>query len=410
LKDLNENKENILATTTKPKANSTAAHLAAVRDKKGRDLSPKWVDTESMSADVFMKHFRLSMDWYRLESSGRELKPKVINWMSQNGYTKDQIAQFKKTKDNRCGVTVGAIASNLLRGMPDSRPDFNEGRSCSEWLKAAISKIMAEGKDDVDEEELENSVEEKPAAGQPTIQERVREASMRMTEEIEDAIELFQEDPDAFDPKAFKLVNLLRGKQAKAAHARIIKDFYSKNHAELVEASTSKDEQLKEAYSHLSKVQMKKIIAFYNEVLTACDMLMQEAKLNKKPRAKKAVSKDKLVEKLKYAKTDEKLKLVSINPVDIIGSKELWVYNSKSRKLGKYVASEFNDLGIKGTSITGFDEFKSVQKTLRKPEEQLKEFKAAGKVALRKFLDDIKSVDIKLNGRINEEVVLLKVS
>jgi hypothetical protein len=50
-----------------------------------------------------------------------------------------------------------------------------------------------------------------------------------------------------------------------------------------------------------------------------------------------------------------------------------------------------------------------VQKTLRKPEEQLKEFKAAGKVQLRKFLDDIKAVDIKLNGRINEEVILLRI-
>jgi hypothetical protein len=85
------------------------------------------------------------------------------------------------------------------------------------------------------------------------------------------------------------------------------------------------------------------------------------------------------------------------------------VYNTKSRKLGKYVATEFAELGVKGTSIVNYDEIKSVQKTLRKPEEQLKEFKAAGKVQLRKFLDDIKAVDIKLNGRINEEVVLLKV-
>jgi hypothetical protein len=67
-------------------------------------------------------------------------------------------------------------------------------------------------------------------------------------------------------------------------------------------------------------------------------------------------------------------------------------------------------LGVKGTSITGFDEIKSVQKTLRKPEEQLKEFKAAGKVQLRKFLEDIKAVDIKLNGRINEDTILLKVA
>ena len=63
----------------------------------------------------------------------------------------------------------------------------------------------------------------------------------------------------------------------------------------------------------------------------------------------------------------------------------------------------------KGTSIINFDENKSVQKTLRKPIDQLKEFKAAGKVALRKFLDDINAVDTKMNGRINEEIMLLKV-
>jgi hypothetical protein len=119
--------------------------------------------------------------------------------------------------------------------------------------------------------------------------------------------------------------------------------------------------------------------------------------------------KEKIVAKLKYAKTNEPLKLVSINPTDIVGAQELWVYNTKSRKLGKYVADEFKELSVKGTSITGYNEFKSVQKTLRKPEDQLKEFKAAGKVALRKFLDDIKAVDIKLNGRINEEIVILKV-
>jgi len=108
-------------------------------------------------------------------------------------------------------------------------------------------------------------------------------------------------------------------------------------------------------------------------------------------------------------KSNEPLKLVSINPADIIGTKELWIFNTKTRKLGKYVASEFQDLGVKGTTITGFDEFKSVQKTVRKPEDKLKEFKAAGKVQLRKFLDDINATDTRMNGRINEDTVLLKV-
>jgi hypothetical protein len=139
-------------------------------------------------------------------------------------------------------------------------------------------------------------------------------------------------------------------------------------------------------------------------------MLAQEAKVNRAPRKTKAKPVEKIIGKMKFLKQDDKLKLVSINPADILGAKELWVFNIKTRKIGKYVAAEFQELSVKGTSITGFNESVSVQKTLRKPEEQLKEFKAAGKVQLRKFLEDIKAVDIKLNGRINEDTILLKVA
>jgi hypothetical protein len=237
----------------------------------------------------------------------------------------------------------------------------------------------------------------------------VRDAAFRMTDEIEDAIEAFYTNPDEFDPKTFKVLNLLKGKDAKAAHARVIRDSYNRNLVELEEVPGTTDEDLKEAYSFLSKAQLKKITAFYQEIVSACDMLMQEAKVNKKPRAKKPTDKAKVVAKLKYAKSNEQMKLVSVNPVDIIGAQELWVYNTKSRKLGKYVAAEFSELSVKGTSIVNYNEVLSVQKTLRKPLEQLNEFKSAGKVQLRKFLDDIKAVDIKLNGRINDDVILLKV-
>ena len=393
-----------MATKTRVTKKQVIEH----RTRAAKDLSPKWEGHEAWNETQFLRFFHSAMNYYRLESSGKELKPKVINWMSANGYTKEQIKAFKDTKDNRCSTTVGAIAANLLRGMPAVRADFNDGRNTAQWLGHAIAKIVDEGKnDEIDAEE--GAVEVKPLVAQPSIQERVRDAAMNMTEEIEDAIELFQTDPDAFDPKAFKLLNLLRGKQVKAAHARIIKDFYKRNYEELVEAATTKDEQLKEAYSHISKANLKKITLFYSEVLSACDMLTQEAKVNKKPRAKKPTDKAKVVAKVKYLKQDDKLKLVSVNPEDIIGAGELWIFNTKTRKIGKYVAAEYQELGVKGTSITGFDEHKSVQKTLRKPEEQLKEFKAAGKVQLRKFLDDIKAVDIKLNGRLNEDTILLKV-
>ena len=382
----------------------------AIRQRAQRDLSPNWDGCESWDENKFLRFFHTSMQYYRMESTGKELKAKVIDWMSRNGYDKKTIQAFKKTKDNRCSLTVGSIAACLLKGMQSTRPDFNNGRDTATWLGKEIAKIIDEGKNDIDEEAVKAAEEDKPAVYVPSIQERVRDAAYAMTEEIENAYENFQNDPENFDPKAFKVLNLLKSQQAKAAHARIIRDFYARDLAELEELASGKaDEQLKEGYSHRSKKQIRNFIAFLTEIQNACNMLMQEAKVNKKPRKTKAVSKDKLVSKLKYKKTDEPLKLVSINPADIVGAQELWIYNSKTRKLGKYVAEEFKELGVKGTTITGFSEMKSVQKTLRKPADQLKEFKAAGKVALRKFLDEINAVDTKMNGRINEETLLLKV-
>lgn len=382
-----------------------SAKAAEARATRAKDPSPNWAGHESWDISRFYSFFHEAMKYYHLNQKIADLKSNVINWMGRNDYSKDQIKQFKATKDWRCSGTMGAIAGNLNRGMPAARDDFNDGRDSAVWLKSEINRVLTEGANDVEPDVKSNDA---PAANVPSIQDRLREASLRMTDEIEDAIEKFQADPDTFEPKAFKFLNLLKGKQAKAAHARIIRDLYKRNLNELQEAYSSKDEQLKEAYSHLSKKNLKKILDFFNDLISACEMLGQEAKVNRKPRAKKAVSKDKLIAKLKFKKTDDTLKLVSINPADVVGAKELWVYNIKTRKLGKYVAAEFSDLSVKGTTIINFDEDKSVQKTLRKPADQLREFKSAGKVQLRKFLDTINAVDIKLNGRVNNETILLK--
>lgn len=387
------------------KAKKTVVRTASSKSK--RDLSPDWSGSEDWDINKFYAHFHNSSLYYRSENSGKDLKPQVIKWLTAKGVDKSVITSFKRTKDWRSHITMGTIASCLLKGMPEQRADFNNGKNTADWLLAEVNKVIASGAEDV--EEVTDDID-KSTTIQPSIQDRLREVAMSMTEDIETAIENWQQDPETFDPKAFKVLNLLKGKDAKAAHARIIRDWYAGNLAELEElAGGSADEQLREAYSHRSKKQVRKLIDFYTEVNSACNMLMQESKINRKPRAKKVQPKEKIVAKLKYKKTDEPLKLVSINPTDIIGAKELWIYNTKTRKLGKYVAASYQELGIKNSSITGFSETDSVQKTLRKPVEQLKEFKAAGKVVLRKFLEEIKATDTKMNGRINEETILLKV-
>jgi hypothetical protein len=176
--------------------------------------------------------------------------------------------------------------------------------------------------------------------------------------------------------------------------------------------------QLKEGYSHLKKADIVKYTQAINSLIEALDFVIEKSKVARKPRVAKPKSADKLVSKIKYLKVDNKYNLTSINPVEIVGANELWVFNVKTRKLGKYVAANIDPKGmsrdgtglsIKGTTIEGFNETLSVQKTLRKPEEQLKEFKSAGKIKLRKYLEEIPTTETKLSGRINIDTVILKI-
>jgi hypothetical protein len=170
------------------------------------------------------------------------------------------------------------------------------------------------------------------------------------------------------------------------------------------------DEQLQEGYSHYKTADFKRIFAFIDKILNDIIQYRGVKRATKKVRAPKSVSKEKVVSKLKYAREDKVLRLISINPADIIGAQTLYCYDTKTRKLIVYHADSIQGpLNVKGTGIIGFDTAKSVSKTLRKPEEKLKEFAKASKVELRKFMDNIKVVESKANGRINSNQILLKV-
>jgi hypothetical protein len=383
----------------------------AIRQNKGRDFSPKWDDAENWDGDTFTRFFHQAMAWYRLEKTNKDLKPSVINWMGANGYPKDVIAQFKKTKDNRCGMTMGSIAACLLRGMPAVHPDFNNGKNTAQWLGAEISKVINDGKDDIDEEaSAMEKVEAKSTVPVITIQDRMREAAGAMSEELDAAIDNWIIDPEAFNPKEFRIVGLLRGKGAKAAHSRFIKNYFTRGHAELLELSSgSADDQLKEAYKHVSRKNVKKLIDFYESIMLACEQITAEAKVLKKPRAKKIKPAEQVVAKLKFLIKDDKLGIVSIPPAGLIGAQSAVVYNVKTRKIGVYISKSSAGLSVKGTSLTDFSD-KSFQKTLRKPAEQIKEFKDQNTAKrVETWFGKIKSVETNLNGRMSADIVILKV-
>ena len=399
-----------MATAVKKIPRKTVkATVQAMRENSKRDLSPKWDGAADMSPGEFAAHFREAMKYYRLESSAKELKPRVIDWMGRNDYTREQIQAFKKTKDWRCNLTMGAIAACLIKGMPATKQGWNNNANSAEWLKEQITKAVEDGKWDIEEVEVVKAA--KITAPVMNIQDRIREQAVGMSDEIDAAIDSWIVDPEAFDPKAFKMVSLLRGKGAKAAQARYIKGFFARGLAELQElASGNADEQLKEGYKFASRKNVKKLIEFYESIAQACEQIAAEAKVLKKPRAKKVKPAEELVKKLKFLVTDSKLGVTSVPPAGIIGAQNVVVYNAKTRKIGYYVSANSDGFGVRNSSLTNFTE-KSFQKTLRKPPEQMKELKEQNTQRRFEtwFSKGIKTTETMLNGRFTEDTVILRV-
>lgn len=384
----------------------------ALRVNKGRDMSPKWDGADEWDSEKFTRHFRCAMEWYRLETSVKDLKPKLVEWMHSANYNKSSIDTIRKTKDKYFSGTMLSVAACLVKGMPEIHTGFNQGRNTSIWLRGQIKDVLEKGANDLDEDEDTPKVkEEKSFVPVVSIQDRIREQASTMSEELDAAIDSWIVDPESFDPKAFKIVNLLRGKGAKAAQSRYIKSFFQRGYNELLElASGEADEQLREAYRHNSRKNVKKLIEFYEMIMTACDQIAAEAKVMKKPRTKKVKPAEELVKKLKFCVKDDKLSIVSVPPAQIIGSQGVVVYNVKTRKFGYYIAASSAGLNVKGTSLVDFTE-KSIQKTLRKPLEQLKEFKDQNtqKRFETWFTKVVKTTETALNGRMSDDVIILKV-
>jgi hypothetical protein len=241
-----------------------------------------------------------------------------------------------------------------------------------------------------------------------SIQQRMREQVSDLCGQWDDAVDqlcfgVF--DLAQFDPHT--QMQVFNGGVIKAAHAKIIKDMYQSQYEEAKEVVEWTDEQLKEGYSYMTAKKRKEFLAFFEKIMTACDTYINTGKAVRKTRVKKAPSKEKLIAKIKYKESDPSIGLASINPLGIINSNILWVYNTKNRKVGCYVAESMGQvLSIKGASIIGFDPKKSVCKTVRKPE-ILKGANKLSRTKIQKQFDEINATETAMNGRLNEHIILI---
>jgi hypothetical protein len=168
------------------------------------------------------------------------------------------------------------------------------------------------------------------------------------------------------------------------------------------------DPQILEGYSNLTKDQVNQRAAFYNSIIDDCERYSNNNKVQRAPRKKKPISAEKKLKNFTYLKDSKEFKLVSVNPEKVLGSKEIWTFNSKYKILTHLVSLDRAGIDVKGTTFQNVDENESKSfRVARKAEASIKTVLNGGKREINKMIGDLKSC--ALQQRSNENTILLKV-
>jgi len=329
-----------------------------------------------------------AFNWYNYVCTPDQSKEFVVTYLKSVKYNKNDLKKINKAK---LPNSVGWMCRILTQGghLPEGYQKRMEDR-----IRSAIKAVEPVVEDNVEDVKVVVS-----------IQERVRDKTAEYIGDLEEQLDIFFKTGKlSFDPVAW-----MRQKEIKPAISQKIADYYRPLYAELFDAVQGKNADLKEAYSHWKKPQLKTYLEIVKGFIAASEGRATIVRATRKPRKKKEKPASVIISKLKFKTEDVECGIKSVKPVDIVGCQQLWVFNTKYRTLAVYNAMGSSGLSVKGTTLLGFDEKTSVVKKLRKPKEQLQSLVVAGKVNLRKFMDNIKCKPKEATGRINIDSVLVKV-
>jgi len=333
-----------------------------------------------------------ALNWYNSAFKGKDSQKAMLDYVTKNH--KKHLPAVKAASSGMV-ATYGNLARMIMNGCSDP--------SIITKVDAYVFRLSEEGKKALSvKKEL---VQAKAAGRVVSIQERVNDQVREYLGEIEGEVDEFV--LNKCKKSSFNLYNWLQAREVKGVHTRKIKAFYKDIYVELREVVAGTDEQLNEGYAFLTKAKQKKYAQFIAKLISDSDEWINNCNSKRKTRKRKVKTPGELVSKLKYKASDDTYKITSIDPVDILDASQVWVFDTKTRFLYKYIS----DVGIavKGTTLKEWNEDQSFKKKIRKPDLILPDVVSGGKVKLRKLMDEIKAKETKVTGRVNGEMVIVRV-
>jgi hypothetical protein len=347
--------------------------------KEKLDKEPK-INPETYSSDL-----SYALNYYNAEHDNKEKKKWALAHIAS---INPKDADLVDKVDDFYFRQYGVLARLLSRGQELSNEHIIRMSSILKEIKEQAAKL-------------------KPvkviSAQVVPIQERIIEKAREVAGEIDGEIDEFV---SAGCPKDYKLKTPVKGYGAPIV--KYLSNCWVPLRDELKEAIEGDDPQLVEGYSNFKKPELKRFLNFVESIIQECQQRVITAKAMRKPRATKQKPAAVVAAKVKFMPTFEEFGLKSEHPSKMVNSEEVWVYNTKYRRLTVYKPADGGLLGVKGTTITNFDINNSMTKTLRKPE-QVKDFATMTKRPLNSAFKALTTKPATPNGRINEECIILKV-
>ena len=241
-----------------------------------------------------------------------------------------------------------------------------------------------------------------------SIQERVKNKANDLIGELEGFLDDFYLNGYKFNGDLYTEMSKLG---IKGAHCKYISKYFQPLIKELktAEKNHKKDNDISEGYSDVGIRDLRKLLAFVEEIVATSLTMEGNAKKSRKPRQKKAKSAKKQIEKLKYMQKYDELQLVSESAEKLIGAKAAFIYNTTNNQLTLYVAETSDGLSVARSSLKDYKVGVSATKRFGKHIDKMKSFDKETRADAIKIFEKVKGQSKPATGRINDKMIIVKV-
>lgn len=159
---------------------------------------------------------------------------------------------------------------------------------------------------------------------------------------------------------------------------------------------------------------IKQLKAACKDVIEKCGKAAEIKKTRKvevTQRKPRKVNPNKVVSKVKYQKEETSIKQKSMSPIDLLGKKKVYIYDTKYKRVIVFTGTE-QGFTFKGTTILNVDLAKSFSKRIKTPESVFKVFNGKPGISeLNKLFKEIRNKETPMTtGRFSEYFVILNAS